>query len=198
MNAQFIEQILITNLLAMHNINEQVFFFINRVGGKSDILDQLFLFITHIFVPAILIVILVWFFVVLPRSSTTLLEKFRWYRQGGIFLFIMSIVWVIIESIKTAVAFPRPQEFLQGVQVLSTFGSFDSFPSAHSALAFAMATFIYKYSKSAGKILFFIAFLVAVSRIFVGVHFPLDVIVGAVIGVVVTKALQRVFSRYGI
>ena len=58
--------------------------------------------------------------------------------------------------------------------------------SAHAANSFALASFFTFLLKSKfryiGLILFFWAIIVAYSRIYIGVHFPLDVLTGAVIG----------------
>lgn len=66
-------------------------------------------------------------------------------------------------------------------------GKFSYF-SAHAANSFAPATFFsilfYKKVKYIGNVLILWAFIVAYSRIYIGVHFPLDVITGIVIGAV--------------
>jgi len=57
-----------------------------------------------------------------------------------------------------------------------------SFPSAHAANSFAMATVAsWKLSRFA-PLLFLVAAAVAYSRVYVGVHYPFDVIAGAIIG----------------
>ncbi len=56
-----------------------------------------------------------------------------------------------------------------------------SFPSAHTFLSFAMAFVIYFYNKKLGVILLILAALVSISRIYVGVHYPLDVLGGIIL-----------------
>jgi undecaprenyl-diphosphatase len=58
-----------------------------------------------------------------------------------------------------------------------------SFPSGHSASAFAFATAVAMEHKGAGAVVFPIAALVSYSRVHVGVHWPSDVAAGAAIGV---------------
>jgi undecaprenyl-diphosphatase len=57
-----------------------------------------------------------------------------------------------------------------------------SFPSGHAAGSFAFATFFSCLDRRAAWVLFPAAFLVAASRIVLGVHYPSDVIVGALLG----------------
>jgi undecaprenyl-diphosphatase len=182
----------------LNTLNEQLFFLINGVAGQSVFVDAFFIFVTKVFVPVMTLTVFIWFFVVLPKRSKDLKEKILYYKYSLLFLLLLSILFIIIESIKVFVAFPRPQELLTGVRALSTFGSYDSFPSAHTAFAFSVATFVFQYFKSMGIIFFILALLVGVSRIIVGVHFPLDVIVGAFIGFIVSFALQELFKRYSV
>jgi undecaprenyl-diphosphatase len=66
-----------------------------------------------------------------------------------------------------------------------------SFPSGHSATAFACATVIAWGSPRLAVPVFVLAALVAWSRVYVGVHWPLDVLGGAALGVLVAIALLK-------
>jgi undecaprenyl-diphosphatase len=66
-----------------------------------------------------------------------------------------------------------------------------SFPSGHSATAFACATVIAWASPRLAFPAFVLAGAIAWSRVYVGVHYPLDVLGGAALGVLVATALLR-------
>jgi undecaprenyl-diphosphatase len=70
-----------------------------------------------------------------------------------------------------------------------------SFPSGHAASAFAFATGVATASPEAGIPLYGAASIVSYSRVHTGVHFPLDVIVGAVTGVAVAPLAARALER---
>jgi undecaprenyl-diphosphatase len=64
-----------------------------------------------------------------------------------------------------------------------------SFPSGHATVAFACATALALAVPRLALPLFALAALVAWSRVYVGVHYPLDVLAGAVLGVVLAVAI---------
>ena len=94
---------------------------------------------------------------------------------------------------------PRPCHSLSNVHLLVNCGAGFSMPSAHAANAFGQAgLFMLQVRKFAPHLLIFAA-LVAISRVFVGVHYPFDIVVGATIGVVVgmimSQAATMIFER---
>jgi undecaprenyl-diphosphatase len=70
-----------------------------------------------------------------------------------------------------------------------------SFPSGHSASAFAYATGVAAASPGAGIPLSLAASLVAYSRVHTGVHYPLDAVVGSVTGVALAPFAVAMLER---
>ena len=60
-----------------------------------------------------------------------------------------------------------------------------SFPSGHAAFFFALAMAVYFYNKKWGTWFFATAILITVARVIAGVHYPPDILGGAVIGIMV-------------
>jgi undecaprenyl-diphosphatase len=70
-----------------------------------------------------------------------------------------------------------------------------SLPSGHAATSFAGATIIARYRPRFAIPLFVLAAAIAWSRVYVGVHYPLDVLAGAALGVAVGAALPYALRR---
>ncbi|MGE3975026.1 MAG: phosphatase PAP2 family protein [Bdellovibrionales bacterium] len=100
----------------------------------------------------------------------------------GITLSLLLVDLIAYRLIKNNIQRDRPEIVLSQVQLKTHSHSGHSFPSLHAANMFAAATIISAIFPRASYFVFFFAILVAYSRIYVGVHFPADVIGGAFIG----------------
>lgn len=76
----------------------------------------------------------------------------------------------------------RPRPVLEGLPPLGGAPSSLSFPSAHATSSFAVATAMARV-EPLGALAFLLAFAVALGRPYLGMHYPSDVAVGAVLGV---------------
>jgi membrane-associated phospholipid phosphatase len=65
-----------------------------------------------------------------------------------------------------------------------------SFPSGHAATSFAGAALLAWYAPRLAVPLYALAAVIACSRVYVGVHYPLDVLAGALLGLLVARALR--------
>ncbi len=67
-----------------------------------------------------------------------------------------------------------------------------SFPSSHAATAFAVAYVLTFFDKKRKWFYYFIAFLIAYSRIYLGCHYFFDVLTGAIIGLAISKVTVNI------
>lgn len=99
--------------------------------------------------------------------------------------FTFSIALFFQWACKILTAVPRP--FLEGITPLYYYGWNDSFPSGHMLIFTALAVVIYHRYKTMGIIAIIVAFLIGIARIVVGIHWPLDIIAGALLGVAIGR-----------
>jgi undecaprenyl-diphosphatase len=101
-------------------------------------------------------------------------------------------VWVadlLSLGIKLAIGRPRPFVLFPDPSPLVVGVIGDSFPSGHSATAFAGAAILSRYLPCRWPILYLLAAAIAFSRVYVGVHYPTDVVGGAILGLLTATAL---------
>jgi undecaprenyl-diphosphatase len=92
-------------------------------------------------------------------------------------------------GLKLATDRRRPEETLDGIDVLVTTPSSGAFPSGHAATSFAAAVVLSVALPPLAPAIVLLAVLVSFSRLYVGVHFSLDVLAGAALGAAVATAL---------
>ena len=114
-----------------------------------------------------------------------LLLFFKQTRKGGVAALIALTCGLIITNlcIKNAVARIRPYETIEGLYSMIGVMKDWSFPSGHTTASFAAATALaMSLGKKFGIPALILAALIALSRLYVGVHYPSDVLAGAIIG----------------
>lgn len=123
-------------------------------------------------------------------------RKKAWPVLLGLALSVLLSETVSYRVVKHYVSRPRP-EFTEGVNVkLRTHShSGESFPSLHASNNFAGATFLSSAYPRVAPVFFFIALLVGLSRVYVGVHFPADVLAGAAIGILCGILVRLILKR---
>jgi undecaprenyl-diphosphatase len=108
----------------------------------------------------------------------------------------ISIVAVCLsQAMKSLAGRPRPRFHRRGFH--HQFLSISSFPSTHTTAAFAMAYLVlrlYPWWPNVA-VLYTMATLIGLSRIYLREHFPLDVVGGAVLGTWVSHGLLPLFAR---
>ena len=162
----------------LRKFDRNVFMFINR-DRHLPALDFIMEVITFIGygVPLIIIgAIILWF----------MRRKYFW-KELMWFVIILAAGGILVQLIKHLVGRARPPTiFGNTVHLLGQKLYFASFPSGHAQASFSAATYLASCNKRYAWAFFLSAAAIGFSRIYVGVHFPIDVAAGAIIGIAFT------------
>lgn len=156
----------------------ELFNLINGIAGKSLFLDYLMISFTHLGIVVLAI------FILLKRDKKLIIKS----------LLSITLTFIIDFIINSIYYKPRPFVDHQVNKLIDKSAS-SSFPSGHSMRAFTLAQNIYFKDKKLGLLSYFIAGIVAISRIYVGVHYPIDIFIGALIGIFCGWLVERHFSK---
>ena len=94
-------------------------------------------------------------------------------------------LWMVVELVKALVRRSRPIFRVTQARIVGYRAIGRSFPSGHTSQAFFMATLMTPYFHASAWVVFLlyvIALLVGITRMYVGAHYPRDVLAGAILG----------------
>ena len=122
------------------------------------------------------------------------------FKKRGIVAVLLLFITIAVSDqisstiIKNAIGRIRPCIELENVRLLIGCGPGKSFPSSHAVNNFAAATLLAFFFRKAMPYLMVFASLQAFSRVYVGVHYPSDIIGGAVIGWGISFLLLKLYE----
>jgi undecaprenyl-diphosphatase len=166
----------------LSNLDYQLFHLINGLGGVAPWLDSIGIFLA---VHGIYVLI----------GAAVALALYKVHRRHFAFALFTSLIssYMIVKLIKVVTNRPRPFEVLDVNQLIADYGTGRAFSSGHAAIMFSIAFSFYgtKY------FWWFLAWALMCSfaRVFVGVHYPADIIASIGIAAVVVIIMRRLFKN---
>jgi undecaprenyl-diphosphatase len=157
------------------NIDKTIFLFLNQFTEINFYLDFLFYFFASV-LPYLFIFAIFLFFI---RN----IKKNTWFSFSALFAGFFAR-YVLVEVVRYFFPRTRPFLMLEEVKLLLPYKESMSFPSGHTAFLFGIATITYFYNKKIGIFLYVLSFFGGLSRVVMGIHWPADVFVGALVGLV--------------
>ena len=174
-------------------VNEALFEFINH-GLQNPVLDAVMPYLTQFgdFIFIFLVVVAVLLYARISGRDTlkkvALITLISLLVAGGIAVFLKHLVHE-----------PRPFMSLDNVHLLVMEDDPDSFPSGHTTAVFAvvfslilnMKSLCKKHYKTIDVLLVIFALLIPFSRMYLGLHYPGDVLAGAIVGILTAFLVNR-------
>ena len=155
---------------------------------RNPILDNIMIFITSlgnggmIWIAATIVLLI-------PKKT----------RKAGIMSAVALLGSLIINNniVKNIVQRPRPFVTFTDLQIIIPTPSEFSFPSGHTSSSFAAAAVFYRHlPKKLGLPAVILAGLIGFSRLYVGVHYPTDVIAGVLMGILLSYLAEYLFNLF--
>jgi undecaprenyl-diphosphatase len=171
----------------MITLDTQLFFAFNSLAGQSPFLDDVIVFIAS-YLPYL---VGTFFLGLVFFSAYTNREKI-----GLLFVGLGSAIiarFGAVEIIRFFYPRARPFDDLAVTQLLTSDNW--SFPSGHASFFFALSTVVYLYNKKWGTGFFIATILLTLSRVIAGIHYPFDIVGGALVGGVVGYLVFRISRR---
>lgn len=151
---------------------------------RNDFLTPIFKFITHLGDEGY-----VWI------AIAVILLFVKKYRKVGLMVGASLLGSLVFNNmlVKNLVARPRPYRMIETLSILIPEPGEYSFPSGHTSSSFAAGVVLYlMLPKKYGVPAMILAFLIGISRLYVGVHYPTDVLGGMVMGTVLAVATVKI------
>ena len=179
-------------------MNDIIFLKIFSLAHQSVFFDWLIVFFAETF--GYIMVVVAFIYLLYHTDGVFNYRKpfLQWRNKfKEIFLVFFSSVfaWVLAEILKHFIVSPRPFLYFQNLTPLFVHGGMDSFPSGHAMFFSALAMSLYFIHKRIGILFIFVALVVGLARIASGIHFPIDIFTGYILGSVIALIFNLIFRK---
>ena len=168
-------------------MNMEFFRLINNLANKNTLFDKIMIFfskdVSYIFMAVIALIFILGF-----------IKKNEEYRKVSVSTFIITVINLLLSFIIGSIYYVDRPFVHNKVNLLVPHVKDASFPSDHATGTMSIALGLGKYSRILGTIMTILSIIVGFSRVYVGNHYPSDVI-GAYIMVFVTSYIYNLKLR---
>jgi len=151
--------------------------------SNNPIIAKLSLFISYPFTYIGIIVLIIWAIFLSKRK----MYDFSLFFLSGFFS------WAVASFIKNTLQINRPHVDLDIIPLYKEIGF--SFPSEHMAVYTAFTISMFLINKKFGYVFLFFSIIVGVSRIIIGVHYPVDILGGFFVGLIISLIFTELFKK---
>jgi undecaprenyl-diphosphatase len=173
-------------------MNISIFYFFYNFAHQSVLLDKLIIFFAVYF--PYLVIILAGLFLLFHHDVFKAENPYQVFfkkKKEILGAFVTGVsAWVLAYVLKFLIHIDRPFVALTGVQSLVPESGF-AFPSGHATFFMALAFSIYFRHKKAGYWFIAFALIIGLARIMAGVHYPIDILGGFVLGALVAYLVKN-------
>jgi undecaprenyl-diphosphatase len=174
-------------------MNDTIFFFFYNLAHQSHLFDQVVVFFAVYF--PYLVVFLAGIFLLFHHevlfSENPLKAFVQKWKEILVVFFSGALAWFLAYILKYLFHTGRPFDIFPNVISLFPETGY-AFPSGHATFFMALAFAIFFSHKKVGYIFVLFALLIGIARIIAGVHFPIDILGGFILGFLIAFLLKKV------
>ena len=160
-------------------LNEKIFYFFYNLSNRSPLFDDTVVFLAVYFPFVVVVAALIFMF----------FYKKSFWNTFWVF-FTAGVAWGVAHVLKAVIGTARPFDSLPEVTSLFTQTS-NAFPSGHTTFFTALGFAIFFLYKKAGYAFIVLALVIGLARVMAGVHFPIDILGGFVLGVLIAIVMEK-------
>jgi len=166
------------------NIDTSLFFEIYNLSGHSRLTDFLIVFFGEYFI-----------YIACATALYFCYQKYglQWKQYITVGISLISAI-TAFEIIKRWTARLRPFLEFNVQHILSDYSY--AFPSGHTTIMFALATAVFFFNKKLAYFLYASGVIIGLARVAGGVHYPSDILGGAMLGVFTAVIVYKLWERY--
>lgn len=178
-------------------MNNTIFFFFYSLAHQSEFLDKIIIFFAVYFPFAV--VFIAGILLMMHHEIFASKEPFKVFmqRKAEILIVFFSAFLAYFFSVILKSVFQTLRPFLDIPNVSALFHETGfAFPSGHTAFFAALATVMFFIHKKIGYVFMFFAILIGLARVTAGVHFPIDILGGFVLGLLTSLSVKHFAKKY--
>ncbi|KKQ28280.1 MAG: Phosphoesterase PA-phosphatase related protein [Parcubacteria group bacterium GW2011_GWB1_37_13] len=173
-------------------MNQIIFNFFYNLTHQSAFFDKIIVFFAAYFI--YIVIILAFLFLLFHHkiflSQNPVKELMEKWREFFLVCVSGGLAWGLAKILKILIHTQRPFDIFPQVQSLFVETGY-AFPSGHTAVASAVAFALFFTNKKVGYVFMFFALLIGFARIIAGVHFPIDILGGFILGALIAYFVKR-------
>lgn len=177
-------------------MNNFLFFSLHNLANQNIFFDKLIIFIAEPF--SNLIILFTFLFLLIHHEVNFKKQNFKenLYKMKEILYVFFVGASAYISSVVLKGIFNRLRPFEVHQNVVQLFEETTSaFPSSHAAFYMALGISVYFIHKKVGSVLIFFALIIGIVRIIAGVHYPVDILGGYVLGIIIAVFFNYLFKK---
>jgi undecaprenyl-diphosphatase len=179
-------------------MNQIIFIYLHNLANQSFFLDWLIIFSSNLFGMIMLGFAIIFLFFhrdgVFDYRQPFLQLKNKIKEISLVFLSGV-VAWAVSAIIKYIVMASRPFIVYENLKPLFLHGALDSFPSGHATFFMALAVSLFLKHRRFGAYYIIVALIVSLARVIAGIHFPIDILFGWILGALIAFIFGYIFQK---